>query len=87
MHLSCEDASSMHALQSYIYKLLNSLSRSNLKKLFLYLPVIVWMRRKNMLFCDRLLSLFVFKIRIVWPAKQSEQVGDFIFWSRDTVVI
>lgn len=39
---------------------------------------IVWMRRKNMiLFRDRLLSLFVFKIRIVWPAKQNEAVTLF----------
>lgn len=34
----------------------------------------------------RVLSSFVFKIRVVWPEKQSEQVGDYIFWSRSAIV-
>lgn len=35
---------------------------------------------------DRVLSSFVFKIRVVWPEKQSEQVGDYIFWSGSAIV-
>lgn len=56
-----------------------------MKKVCPYLLIVRARRRNIFSATDRVLSSFVFKIHVVWPEKQSEQVGDYIFWSRSTL--